>query len=55
LFFQDAVTLLTTSVVSNVVAICFFRMRSRVPAGQAGREQGTKSDPLAVTEIAPEQ
>jgi amino acid transporter len=50
-----AAKILGTLVVSNVVAICFFRMRSRVPAGQADREQGTKSDPLAVTEVAPEQ
>ncbi len=46
-----AAKILGTLLVSNMVAICFFRMRSRVPAVQIGRQ--TKS--LPNVEIAPKQ
>jgi amino acid transporter len=46
-----AAKILGTLLVSNMVAICFFRMRSRVPAAQIGRQ----TESLANVEIAPKQ
>jgi amino acid transporter len=50
-----AAKILGTLLVSNLVAICFFRMRSRVPAAEAARQAGTANESLAGAEITPEQ
>jgi len=50
-----AAKILGTLLVSNLVAICFFRLRSRVPLAQIGRQAGTASESLANAEIAPKQ
>lgn len=49
-----AAKILGTLLVSNLLAVCFYRMRSRVPVVQAGPE-GTASESLATAEITPDQ